>query len=198
VNAGADAPSDDAASSRSSRPNDASSGSSTPDAADDTAPARARAVRVGIAILALVAIDQLTKSWAVHALASGPKSIIGDTVQLALTRNSGAAFSRFRGLTPVLAVLAIIVTIVLGRSVRRATDRWTVVALSLVLAGALGNLSDRIFRSPGFLRGEVVDYVKVGWWPVFNVADSCITIGAVLLIARGVLDVRHDATRSHA
>ena len=57
-----------------------------------------------------------------------------------------------------------------------------VVALTLVLGGALGNLADRFFRAPGFLRGHVVDFVSVGWWPVFNVADSCVTIGAVLLI----------------
>jgi len=56
----------------------------------------------------------------------------------------------------------------------------------LVLGGALGNLVDRFVRSPGFLRGHVVDYVKVGWWPLFNVADSCITIGAILLVVRAL------------
>ncbi len=60
-----------------------------------------------------------------------------------------------------------------------------VVGLSLVLGGALGNLSDRVFRDPGFLRGAVVDFVSVGAWPTFNVADSAITIGAVLIIWRG-------------
>ena len=67
---------------------------------------------------------------------------------------------------------------------RQATDRWTLVGLVLVLGGALGNLADRLARSPGFLRGHVVDFVAVGWWPVFNVADSCITIGAIVLIVR--------------
>jgi signal peptidase II len=60
-----------------------------------------------------------------------------------------------------------------------------VIALSMVLGGALGNLLDRIFRAPGFLRGHVVDYVSVGSFPSFNVADSAITIGAVLLILDG-------------
>jgi signal peptidase II len=58
--------------------------------------------------------------------------------------------------------------------------------LTLVLGGALGNLTDRLVRAPGFLRGHVVDFVSVGWWPVFNVADSCVTIGALLLIVRSV------------
>ena len=60
----------------------------------------------------------------------------------------------------------------------------------LLLGGALGNLSDRFFRAPSFLHGSVVDFVKVGWWPVFNVADSCVTIGAVLLIVRGLFPPR--------
>ena len=82
----------------------------------------------------------------------------------------------------VLAVLAIGLSIWLVRTLRRSTDRWTIISLSLVLGGALGNLSDRIFRSPGFLRGHVVDFVKVGSFPSFNVADSAITCGAILLI----------------
>jgi signal peptidase II len=141
---------------------------------------------VVVGIIAIVALDQLTKSWAVSALADGPKRIIGDNVEFMLTRNGGSAFSRFQGLTPVLAIGAIIVTIVLARVLRRATDRLLIVALTLVLGGALGNLCDRIFRAPGFLRGHVVDFVAVGWWPVFNVADSCVTIGAILLIIRSL------------
>ena len=141
---------------------------------------------VVVGILAIVVIDQLTKSWAVSALADGPTHVIGDTVELVLTRNGGSAFSRFQGLTPVLAIGAIVVTIVLARVLRSATDRLLIVALTLVLGGALGNLGDRIFRTPGFLRGHVVDFVAVGWWPVFNVADSCITIGAILLIVRSL------------
>jgi signal peptidase II len=142
------------------------------------------------AIAAIVAIDQLTKAWAVAALADGPTHVIGETVEFELTRNGGGAFSRFQGMTPVLAVGAIIVTFVLFRVLRRTTDAWLVGALTLVLGGALGNLVDRFFRAPGFLRGHVVDFVSVGWWPVFNVADSCVTIGAVLLILRSLRSPR--------
>jgi signal peptidase II len=138
------------------------------------------------AIAAIVAVDQLTKAWAVAALSDGPVHVIGDTVEFELTRNGGGAFSRFQGMTPVLAVGAIVVTVVLARVLRRTTDTILVVALTLVLGGALGNLVDRFARAPGFLRGHVVDFVSVGWWPVFNVADSCVTIGAVLLILRSL------------
>jgi len=120
----------------------------------------------------------------VSSLATHPKEIFGSAVEFELARNSGSAFSRFQGYTPILAVLATIVAILIARAVRQTTDRWMLIGLTLVLGGALGNLSDRFFRSPGFLRGHVVDFVKVGPWPLFNVADSCITIGAIVLIAR--------------
>ena len=142
------------------------------------------------AIAAIVAIDQLTKVWAVAALSDGPVHVIGDTVELELTRNGGGAFSRFQGMTPVLAVGAIVVTFVLAAGVAKHDRRVLVVALTLVLGGALGNLVDRFARAPGFLRGHVVDFVSVGWWPVFNVADSCVTIGAVLLIVRSLRAAR--------
>ena len=146
------------------------------------------------AICAIVAIDQLTKIWAVAALADGPKHVIGSTVEFDLTRNGGGAFSRFQGMTPVLAVGAVVLTLVLARVLRRTTDRVLVIGLTVVLGGALGNLVDRFARAPGVLRGHVVDFVKVGWWPVFNFADSCITIGAVLLIIRSM---RTQPAKSH-
>jgi signal peptidase II len=133
-------------------------------------------------VVGAVILDQLTKSWVVASLSDAPLSIIGDDVELRLTRNSGGAFSLFTNATVILALLAIVLSVFLVRAVHRARDRLTVVALSLVLGGALGNLTDRLARSPGFLRGEVVDYVKVGSFPSFNVADSCVTIGAILLI----------------
>jgi signal peptidase II len=145
---------------------------------------RARAAWVVAALAGIVAVDQLTKAWAVSALADGPKHVIGDFLLFDLSRNGGSAFSRFQGYTPVLALLAIGIAVFVARAVRQATDRWTLIGLVLVLGGALGNLGDRLARSPGFLRGHVVDFIAVGWWPLFNVADSCITIGAVLLVIR--------------
>jgi signal peptidase II len=145
-------------------------------------PVRVSGWWVGLSVLTIVVVDQITKVWAVAALSDGPVGIVGDSIEFRLTRNPGGAFSRFQGVTPLLAIGAVIVTIVLVRVLRRTTDRLVVIGLVLVLGGALGNLTDRIFRSPGFLRGHVVDFVSVGWFPVFNVADSCITIGAILLV----------------
>ena len=136
---------------------------------------------VGI-VVAVVVLDQLTKVWAVAALSDGPVSIVGTTVELELSRNPGGAFSLFQWATPLLALLALVVAIVLARAIARTDDRLMLVALSLVLGGALGNLCDRVARSPGFLRGEVVDFVSLGRFPTFNVADSAITIGAILLV----------------
>ena len=150
-------------------------------------PSRSRTAWVAAALASIVAVDQLTKAWAVSALADGPKHVIGDFLVFDLARNSGSAFSRFQGYTPVLAVLAIAIAVFLARSLRQATDRWTLVGFVLVLGGALGNLGDRVARAPGFLRGHVVDFIAVGWWPVFNVADSCVTIGAIVLIIRTLL-----------
>ena len=150
-------------------------------------PSRSRTAWVVAALATIVAVDQLTKAWAVAALSDRPQRIIGDFLQFEVTRNSGSAFSGFQGYTPVLAVFAIVIAVFVARAVRQATDRWALVGLVLVLGGALGNLCDRFVRSPGFLRGHVVDFIAVGSFPVFNVADSCITIGAIVLIARTLL-----------
>jgi signal peptidase II len=141
----------------------------------------------------IVAADQATKSVAVARWSFEPREIVGRHVQLLVTRNSGSAFSRFQNLTPVLAVGALVIAVVLARAARRESDRVTLWALVLLLGGALGNLADRIARSPGFMRGHVVDFVQVGWWPVFNLADSCVTIGAVLLVVRALFPPRAPA-----
>jgi signal peptidase II len=140
-----------------------------------------RYVLVGGVAAAVIAADQLTKWWAVDRLSRGPITIVG-SIRLALTRNSGGAFGLGSGVVPVvvLAVIALVVVLfVVGRSVDRPA---MAVALGLVLGGAVGNLGDRVFRSPGFGRGSVIDFVDLRWWPVFNVADAAITCGCVLLI----------------
>jgi signal peptidase II len=143
-------------------------------------------------VLGVALVDQLTKTWAVHSLEDGPVSIIGTDVELHLSRNTGSAFSLFQGFTPLLAILAVVLAVVLVRAVRRTDDLVMLVALSLVLGGAVGNLIDRVVRSPGFLEGAVVDFVRVGSFPTFNVADAAITVGAVLLVVRTVLGMRDD------
>ncbi|MCD7049826.1 signal peptidase II [Prescottella equi] len=138
---------------------------------------------VVIAVVVL-ALDLLTKVLAVALIdPRDPVRIIGDTVTLTLIRNPGAAFSMATGMTWLLTLVAVGVVIGVIRIGRTLRSPWWALGLGLVLGGALGNLIDRIFRSPGPLQGHVVDFVSVGWWPVFNVADSSIVCGAVLLVA---------------
>jgi signal peptidase II len=128
----------------------------------------------------VVAVDQATKAWAVTRLSDGRVvRVAGDWFDLRLARNSGAAFSILTGATPVVVMLALVITVVLVRVLRRAAGTPLVVALSLVLGGAIGNLVDRVLRAPGPLRGEVVDFIRVGAWPLFNVADAAVTVGAI-------------------
>ncbi|HEV7861103.1 MAG TPA: signal peptidase II [Acidimicrobiia bacterium] len=151
-----------------------------------TAPKARRSPAGPLAVAAaVVLVDQLTKVWAVSALSDGPVHVVGSLLQLRLTRNPGGAFSLLTNLTPVLAVLAVVMVAYIVRTTRRTADIVMAYSLGLVLGGAVGNLVDRLVRSPGFLRGEVVDFIKVPHWPTFNVADSAITIGVVIVAARG-------------
>lgn len=135
----------------------------------------------------MVVVDQLSKAWAVAALTDRPLSLVGVTVQLRLTRNSGGAFSILPGSTWLLSVLALGVVALVARAWWRSSDSASVLALGLVLGGALGNLADRLFREPGGLSGAVVDFVKIGWWPTFNLADSAITLGVAVIVSRGLV-----------
>jgi signal peptidase II len=147
----------------------------------------ARHSTVGPFLLAglVVVLDQLTKLWAVAALSGRPVDVIDDVLRLRLTRNPGGAFSLLTGFTPLLALLAAAMAVVIVRTTRRATDRVMAYSLALVLGGAVGNLIDRLARAPGFLRGEVIDFIKLPYWPTFNLADSAITIGVAVIVLRG-------------
>ena len=132
---------------------------------------------------AVVAVDQATKTWALHH-ASSPRHIIW-TLRLAVTLNSGSAFGLWRGASPLIiagAILLVVVLLGLGRTASRTANLPAAIAMGLLLGGALGNLSDRLFRHH---HGAVIDFVDLRWWPVFNVADACITIGALLLVLVG-------------
>ena len=140
-----------------------------------------RPLAVAVALAAAV-VDQLTKIWAVAALDDGPIGVIGDLLQLRLTRNSGAAFSSLQGLGPLIGVAAVGVIGLVFIMIHHVPRRFEVVGLGLVLGGAVGNLLDRIFRGDGFLDGAVVDWIDPSFFPTFNVADSAITIGVAVLL----------------
>ncbi len=159
-----------------------------------SAPLRRR-LRLLLSVAALVLIlDIVTKVLAVKFLTPGvPVSIIGDTVTWTLVRNSGAAFSMATGYTWVLTLVATGVVLGIIWMGRRLVSPWWAVGLGMILGGALGNLVDRFFRSPGPLRGHVVDFLSIGWWPVFNVADPAVVGGAILLVGLSLFGYDFDA-----
>jgi signal peptidase II len=129
----------------------------------------------------VLAIDQLTKWWAVETLDTRTIDIVW-TLRLHLTINYGSAFSVAPGRGAVISVLALVVVAILLRSGRYATKPAMAAAIGLVSGGALGNLIDRAFRAgDGLLGGGVVDFIDLQWWPVFNVADTAIVVGALML-----------------
>ncbi|WP_239004142.1 signal peptidase II [Nocardia panacis] len=145
----------------------------------------------------LLGLDLLTKSIIVAQLTPGhPVRVIGDVVRLTLVRNAGAAFSMATGMTWLLTLIATSVVVGVIRIARRLRSVWWAVGLGMVLGGALGNLVDRFFRAPGPMLGHVVDFISVGWWPVFNVADSSVVCGAILLVALTVFGFEPDGTRT--
>ena len=158
-----------------------------------------RRLRLLLAVAAVVlTLDLFTKVLAVRLLAPGqPVSIIGDTVTWTLVRNSGAAFSMATGYTWLLTLVASGVVVGIVWMGRRLVSPWWALGLGMILGGALGNLMDRFFRSPGPLRGHVVDFLSIGWWPVFNVADAAVVIGAILLVLLSVLGYDFDSPVRH-
>lgn len=172
-----------------------STGSAEPVAADQEAqPQPRKRLRLLLSIAGVVlALDIVTKVLAVRLLVPGqPVSIIGDTVTWTLVRNSGAAFSMATGYTWVLTLIATGVVIGIIWMGRRLVSPWWALGLGMILGGALGNLVDRFFRSPGPLRGHVVDFLSVGWWPVFNVADPAVVGGAILLVVLSLFGFDFD------
>jgi signal peptidase II len=142
----------------------------------------------------VLVLDQVTKSAVVAHLAEGEqRHLVGSVLQLHLTRNAGAAFSTATGMTWVLTVVALAVVVVVVRVASRLQSRIWAVTLGLLLGGALGNLSDRLFRAPGVARGHVVDFLELPHWPIFNVADSAIVTAGVLVVLLTVLGVSLDA-----
>jgi len=166
---------------------------------DDTQSPPSRAsfrVLLLVAFALPYAVDQVTKWLAVDRLTGQPdKELLGDVLVLHLTRNAGAAFSTGTGYTGLFSCLAIAaVLVVLWLSRRLGSAGWAV-ALGLLLAGITGNLTDRLFRAPGVLRGHVVDFLMLPHWPIFNVADMCINVAAALILVQAFRGIRLDGSR---
>lgn len=148
------------------------------------------------------ALDLLTKVIAVRELEGRPPvTVIENVLYFQLVRNAGAAFALATGMTWLLTLIALGVVVAIFKVAGRLRSSGWAVALGMVLAGALGNLTDRLFRSPGPLVGRVVDFVSVfapdgQVWPVFNLADSSICVGGALLVLLALLGRELDGTRT--
>lgn len=144
-----------------------------------------RVGRRGAAILfgtaaAVYLVDRLSKVWADHTLQEHPIDLIRGVLTLRYTTNSGGAFSLGQSAPWLFATFTIGVSILIVATAFRHRGTLAAVALGLVLGGALGNLTDRAVRAPG-LKGRVIDFIDFHVWPIFNVADAAIVVGAILL-----------------
>jgi signal peptidase II len=124
--------------------------------------------------------DYATKTWALSNFSSDPQPVIGTLLHFTLIKNSGAAFSFASGFTLAFSLLAVAVIATIVRYAARITSRGWLTCAGLLLGGVLGNLTDRIFREPGFFLGHVIDWIQIPNWPVFNIADIAISTAALL------------------
>jgi signal peptidase II len=172
-----------------------------PVAAPRTGP-RGRAVAI-LAVTAVVALvlDQVIKELSTSRLTEGePVRILGGLIYLSLLRNSGAAFSLGSGYTWVFPLVTLVVIIWIGFMTRKLRSLPWALALGLVLGGALGNLGDRLFRAPGVFHGHVVDMISLfapygEKFAVFNIADSCLSVGVVLAVLLELTGRQRDGSR---
>ena len=155
-----------------------------------------RRVSLLLAVAAGVYLADVNSKIIVVATLSGHQvRLLGGLVTLNLLRNSGAAFSIGTSLTVVFTLIAVGVIFFILRTSRRLRSVPWAVTLGLLLGGATGNLTDRLLRSPGAFRGDVVDWIQLPHWPVFNVADSAIVCGGVLAVLLAARGYRLDGTR---
>ncbi len=134
----------------------------------------------GVALVVFI-FDSASKSLALRILTPSPKKLIGSFLKLELTSNSGAAFSLATSATLFLSLLSIAAIAAIYIFAKSITSRAWAIALGFLLGGICGNLSDRIFRSPYWLKGAVTDWIKLPHWPVFNLADTSIVISAATI-----------------
>jgi signal peptidase II len=141
-------------------------------------------------IVAIVIADQATKNWALNSLSDGRTIDLVWTLRFNLVFNSGMAFSQGQGMGRLIGLLAIGVAVWLWLSLKKANTNLSLVGTAMLIGGALGNVVDRLFRGEKWLAGSVIDFIDLQWFPVFNIADSAVTLGAAMLITSSVVTSR--------
>ncbi len=147
---------------------------------------------LGLTAVSWYAADQVTKVLAVDRLSDGDVALAGSFLRLHLVRNPGAAFSTGTEYTVALSCFAIVAALVVLWIARRVVSLLWAFGLGLLLAGVVGNLTDRLLRQPGPLRGHVIDFLQLPNWPVFNLADIGINVAAGLILLQAFRGVRVD------
>lgn len=148
-------------------------------------------------MIVIVLCDVLSKIFVVHTL-EGHEPIHLGFIDFIVLRNPGAAFSMATGSTWILTIIALALVAIILRVGRKLGSVLWAIAFGLVLGGALGNLGDRFFRSPGPFLGHVVDFISIGWWPVFNIADSAICCGVALIFIQVLRGIKPDGTHEES
>ncbi|MER5884038.1 signal peptidase II [Streptomyces sp. NPDC001941] len=163
---------------------------------DHRAPAGRRRVALLLAVAALAYLIDLGSKLLVVARLEGraPVGVIGDWLELRVLRNPGAAFGMGEAMTVVFTLIAVGVVVVVARLARKLHSGPWAVALGLLLGGALGNLTDRLLRAPGGLRGAVVDFIAVRGFSVMNLADWAISVGGFLIVVLAFLGRELDGS----
>lgn len=163
-----------------------------PTSGNQTSQYRARKY-LAITAFLVFAVDDISKLLASHYLGVNAHHLLGSFLQLHLTVNTGAAFSLGSNLGPVLGITSVGISALIVFFGRKVAHRALATSLGLILGGALGNVGDRLLRSPdgvrqgaipsgGFFHGAVIDWIQLPHWPIFNIADSCVTVGIVTLV----------------
>ncbi|MFI8004412.1 signal peptidase II [Streptomyces sp. NPDC086010] len=149
---------------------------------------------LGVAVLAYL-LDLISKMIVVAKLEhEEPVEIFGDWLKFDAIRNAGAAFGIGEAFTVIFTVIAAVVIVVIIRLARKLYSLPWAIALGLLLGGALGNLTDRIFRAPGVFKGAVVDFIAPAHFAVFNLADSAIVCGGILIVILSFRGLDPDGT----
>jgi signal peptidase II len=171
-------------------------GEGAPDGPVAPAPRGRRRIAVLFSVAAFAyALDLVSKLIVVARLEHhAPVRLIGDWLQLEAIRNAGAAFSFGEAYTVIFTVIAAAVIVVIARLARKLYSVPWAIALGLLLGGALGNLTDRVFRAPGVFKGAVVDFISPKHFAVFNLADSAIVCGGILIVLLSFRGLDPDGT----
>lgn len=146
--------------------------------------------------LTIIVLDQITKVIAVTTLENRDNLVlvpalfgdrVGPLLQFNFIRNPGAAFGFGTNATLIFTILALIISVVIWKTGKKIENRIWAICFGALLGGAIGNLIDRIFRSPGVFRGAVVDFVQIPYWAIFNVADMAVSISATIIAVMTLL-----------